>query len=228
MKKLLVIEHVAVEGPGTIREFAAESGWDLVEIDLGAGERLPKDPSAYDGVICMGGPMNVYEEERYLFLKDEDRFLKALVREGVPYIGICLGAQLLAKAMGGAITKSPTREIGWSEITLTEDGTADPLFSGMGRVLPVFQWHEDTFSVPAGAVLLAEGTACRNQTFGSQGKAYGLQFHVETDEWMIRKWLDGTDDPSIDRDRIMSVAAERAATLKRYAFTLYRNFDRLL
>ena len=104
--------------------------------------------------------MNVYEEVQYPFLRDESRFLQQAAATGVPVLGICLGAQMIAKAAGAAVTKNRVEEVGWSTVTLTAAAAGDPLFRGLPAVVPVFQWHGDTFAIPDGGVLLATGSAC--------------------------------------------------------------------
>lgn len=182
---ILVIKHVPQEGPGSIAEFFKE----VKTIELHRGDLLPSDVSGIDAVFIMGGPMNVYEEDKYPFLKDEDRFIKLLVREGIPTIGICLGAQLLAKACGAKVYKAPLKEIGWCAVELTEDGLKDSLFDEVPARFKVLQWHEDTFDIPEHGVLLAVGENCRNQAFRVGTCAYGFQFHIEVTPKMIIDWF---------------------------------------
>ncbi|RMF89548.1 MAG: type 1 glutamine amidotransferase, partial [Methanobacteriota archaeon] len=133
------------------------------------------------------GPMNVYEEERYPFLRDEDRLIKQALETGAPVLGICLGAQLIAKAAGARVWQGPEKEIGWGEVRLTEEGRRDPLFKGFPLEFPVFHWHGDSFDLPSGAVPLAENDLYL-QAF-RLGGAIGLQFHLEVTAGMIRSWL---------------------------------------
>ena len=154
------------KGPGLAEEFFEALGWEeLIRLFLHQATSFPKTWATPQGVVILGGPMNVYQEREYPFLKKEDLFIKDVLREEVPLLGICLGAQLLAKASGAEVSKSPYKEIGWYDVELTEEGRRDSLFRGLGPTLSVFQWHEDTFAVPDGGVLLATGTLCRNQAF---------------------------------------------------------------
>lgn len=187
--KGLIIKNINIEGPGRLGEFLLSEGIPLDSIELHNGNKIPEDLNSYRFIIILGGPMNVYEEEKYPFLRDEDRLIKEALKIRIPVIGICLGAQLIAKAAGAKVLKNPVKEIGWYKISLTEKGLADPLFKGLEKEFLVFQWHGDTFSVPKGGVQLAESTLCKNQAF-KIGSAYGLQFHIEVTPEMIKNWID--------------------------------------
>ncbi len=219
-----VLKHVENEGPGTLGTFLEAKGVTIATIDLFRGEPLPPDVRDACAIISMGGPMNVYEEERYPFLRDEDRFLKAAVAAGVPVLGICLGAQLLAKAHGGRVTASAAPETGFFQVGLTRDGLKDPLFSGVDDYLHVFQWHKDTFAVPPGGARLAEGDACLNQAFRLGKNAYGLQFHVEVTLQMIDAWF--SDRP--EKDRMLKTFVHVGDLLHTAASIIYTNFMNLM
>jgi len=185
--RVLVIMHVESEGPGVFGSLLAGCGASVRVARLHRGEPLPS-PGDIDAAFSMGGPMNVYEELAHPFLRDEDRFLTEAAERGLPVLGICLGAQLIAKAAGAAVTRNPVREVGWGTVTLTEAGERDALFRELPDLLPVLQWHEDTFAIPAGATLLATGTECRNQAFRHRN-SWGLQFHLEADRGQIKEWF---------------------------------------
>lgn len=186
---ILVIKHVAYEGPGTVETFFKTKGFQLRTVDFSKGEVLPGDLSGIEAVISMGGPMNVYEEAKYPFLKEEDAFIKKVLREEVPFLGICLGAQLLAKAAGAKVTRAPKKEIGWFKISLTNDGKKDLFLKGLDRELTVFQWHGDTFSIPPNGKNIAESVDCKNQALKVGRCAYGLQFHIEVTKEIIADWV---------------------------------------
>jgi GMP synthase-like glutamine amidotransferase len=184
----LIIKHVEIEGPGLIEYCLRKEKISYRIINLEGGDPLPKlDPLSL--IILLGGPMNVYEEDRYLFLKDEDLFIKEAIQRGKFILGICLGAQLIAKALGAKVFKAPAKEIGWYDVSLTRIGLQDPLFSNLPKTFPVFQWHEDTFEIPRSAKLIATSSSVPHQAFRYGGNAYGLQFHLEVTEGMIQEWM---------------------------------------
>lgn len=196
---ILIIKHIDVEGPGTIGDFFQNTDWEVKTLELNNQNTssfskdeisgLPENLSTVEAIILLGGPMNVYEEKKHPFLKDEDKFLKQALKQKIPIMGICLGAQLLAKACGAKIRKATNKEIGWYKVQLNEEGKKDYLFSGVENDFDVFQWHEDTFEIPEGATLLATSQSCKNQAFRFKENAYGLQFHVEIIDSLIQEWI---------------------------------------
>lgn len=173
------LQHVPFEGLGSMEAVLTEAGHNLTATQLYRDEVLP-DPSAFDLLIIMGGPMGVGDESFYPWLAPEKRFIKASVDQGKKVLGVCLGAQLLAEALGAEVTKNPHREIGWFPVT------RDPALSStcLGDIFPeqaeVFHWHGDTFSVPHGAVAVGSSQACRHQGFLMDNRVLALQFHLET------------------------------------------------
>ena len=145
---ILFIQNIPIEGPETIGDFFAENGFESKIVDLQSAEQLPDSLEGIEAVVCFGGPMNVYEEDKYPFLRGEDGFIKKVLEKEVPFLGICLGSQLLAKAVGAEVVKSPQEERGFFNVFLTECGKKDPLFSGLKGTLGVFQWHGDMFNIP--------------------------------------------------------------------------------
>ncbi len=200
-KRLLVVKHVEQEGPGYIGDLFAADGWDVQIADLFRGATLPHDLADIGGIVILGGPMSVYEEEAYPFLKDEELLITKALIEEVPVLGICLGAQLIVKTCGARITRSPKKEIGWFTVMKTPEGMKDNLFRGNPQHMTVFQWHEDTFDVPDDGVLLARGRVCRNQAFKVGHNAYGLQFHIEVTPEMVEAWM--RDENGIDVKKII-------------------------
>lgn len=186
--RALVVRHIAIEGPGLLTELMQRAGWTLDLRAMDVGDELPRDPGDYQAVVVLGGPMNVYEEHLYPYLKPLDRLLKEAMAREMPVLGICLGAQLMAKALGAAVTKNPVKEIGWYTVTLTDAGRSDPLFAGLEPSLPVFHWHGDTFAIPAGAVHLARAPSCPAQAFRYGRAAYAFQFHLEVTADMVAEW----------------------------------------
>lgn len=187
---ILILKHIEIEGPETIGQFFTEEGFAIKVLDLHKGDRLPEIFDHLDAVISLGGPMNVYEEDKYPFLKEENVFLQGILKRGIPFMGICLGGQLLAKASGSKVGRSPEKEIGFAPVQLTPAGKKDPLFEGVTGSLDVFQWHEDMFEVPSAGTLLASSSVCPNQAFRVGKCAYGVQFHIEITDKSIREWSD--------------------------------------
>ncbi len=145
---IMVIMHVESEGPGSLGTFLESAGARLQVVRLYQGDRLPEDTSELHAVISMGGPMNVYEEDKYPFLREETSFLHRMINADMPVLGICLGAQMIAKAAGARVTRSPKEEVGWGLVRLTDAGRSDVLFQGLPQTLEVLQWHGDMFHIP--------------------------------------------------------------------------------
>jgi GMP synthase (glutamine-hydrolysing) len=186
---ILIIKHIDIEGPGTLGDFLETQGEPFRIVELGAGEELP-DPKIFKAVVVLGGPMNVDEEDRFPFLKPENDFIKEVLKAGIPFLGICLGSQLLAKAAGARVVKSPVKEIGWYQVQLTAEGQQDPLFKGFRPQDPIYHWHGDMFQIPSNGKLLATAQGCPHQALKVGDNAYGLQFHVEVTDRSIKEWSD--------------------------------------
>lgn len=187
--QFLVLQHIDVEHPGIFREFMREEGvrWDTVELDQ--GEAIP-DVSDYDALIVMGGPMDVWEEDAHGWLAQEKTAIRTVVNElERPYLGICLGHQLLADALGGRVAKAQQTEIGVMDVTLTAAGTQSGYFSGIAKSFPALQWHgAEVASPPPGARVLAESPACAIQALAVGRTAFSFQFHVEVEDSTVDDW----------------------------------------
>ncbi len=224
---ILIVKHIAIEGPGTLGDFLKAKGEAFRIVELGAGEELPADPTLFKAVVVLGGPMNVDQEASYPFLKPENEFIGKVLKTGVPYLGICLGAQLLAKAAGAPVGQSPAKEIGWYHITLTQEGKKDPLFKGFRAQDPVYQWHEDMFQIPRGGLLLATNTGCPHQAFKVGLNAYGLQFHIEVTDKSIKAWCD--EYGRLDHARSMIEEYGKVKPVfEKQAQRLYQNFWKII
>lgn len=189
MRKVLVFQHVAHEILGTLNPLLKQQGLRIRYVNF---ERNPDEqPSLekYNGLIVLGGHMGVYEAEEYTHIKTEMKLIEAALKKGIPILGICLGAQILAHVLGADVRRSPQKEVGWCDIELTAEGQKDPLFSHFQKTERIFQMHGDTFDIPQSAVHLASSQACLGQAFRLNENVYGLQFHLEVDQAMILRWL---------------------------------------
>ena len=187
--KFLVFQHIAIEHPGYFREIMRSRGvaWDTVEVD--AGEAIP-DLGAYSALLVMGGPMDVWQEDEYPWLKEEKAAIREAVRErSMPYLGVCLGHQLLADALGGQVGPMAESEVGILDVELTAEGRNDALFAGIETTCSALQWHGAQVSaLPESSVLLARSQVCPIQAFRTGASAWGLQYHIELTADTVGEW----------------------------------------
>lgn len=184
---VLILLHTETEEPGSITAFLDQQQARITTVKLFDAEPLPPDPCVFSLIVAMGGTMNVYETTAFSFLRNEPAFLRAAMTAHVPVLGVCLGAQLIARACDAPVIKSPQPEVGWFPITLTPAAAQEPAFAGIPSELTVLQWHEDMALLPDGAVLLASSPACPHQAF-RVGSALALQFHVEMTHALLSQW----------------------------------------
>ncbi len=187
--RVLVLQHIACEHPGAFSEVMDERRVERVAVELDEGEPLP-DWREFDAVLAMGGPMGAGDDAEHPWLAAEKRLVREAVDAGRPFLGICLGVQLLAAALDAPVRALESPEVGLLPVELTPEGRRDPLFFGLGDPLVSLQWHGDTFELPAGAVLLASSPVAPNQAFRSGARAYGIQFHLEVSGEMAREWAE--------------------------------------
>jgi GMP synthase-like glutamine amidotransferase len=188
--KALVVQPVAIVKPGLIKDELDSAGWQLdIRLMEEPGSDLPGDLAGFNALIILGGPMNVYEEDAFPYLKQVDRLIKEAVRKSLPVLGACLGGQLIAKALGAPVTHSPVQEIGWYRMKLTAAGVRSPFFSDLPGDFPVFQWHGDTFALPGSASHLAATGDCANQAFSVEPCTLAVQFHLEITPGIIHDWF---------------------------------------
>jgi GMP synthase-like glutamine amidotransferase len=218
MGRVLAFRHVPFEGLGRIEPVLRARGYEIDYADLYlSGAPLPQT-DAYQALIFLGGPMSVNDPLPYL--RREEEFIRAAIHRGTPVLGVCLGSQLIASALGAAVRRNPVPEIGWFELEFTPAARHDPVFGGLTAPETVFHWHGETFDLPPGAELLASSQLCRNQAFRLGATVYGLQFHLEATPAMIADWclqdencadvreLDRPIDPGTNAERLAQLAGE--------------------
>ena len=212
-----VFQHVPFEGPGHFAPSLRRAGFQLAVTECFAAPRLP-DPESVDFLLLMGGPMSVNDEAALPWLQAEKEFIRRHVAAGKPYLGICLGAQLLAAALGAHVFSNREKEIGWFPIEGVP--VRDPAVFRFPATAEVFHWHGETFDLPTGAVQLARSRACENQAY-QIGAAIGLQFHLETTPATARALVEHAraeiiPGPFVQTEaEILSVPPERFAALHR-------------
>lgn len=184
--RVLVIRHVPFEHLGRIAPALESRGIGCDYLDLYLDPHARCDLHAYGGLISMGGPMSANDDLPYI--ARELRMIEEALSRGKPLLGVCLGAQMVARAAGARVYRNPVKEIGWAPIHFTDAAREDALFAGFAEPETVFHWHGETFDLPAGANWLAWSRDCRHQAF-RLGAAYGLQFHLEVTPAMISDWL---------------------------------------
>lgn len=208
--KIHYLQHVSFEGPANIVKWAFNKGHMLTGTHLYNYESLPS-VDKFDWLVIMGGPMNIYEENIYPWLKYEKQLIKESIDNGKFVIGICLGAQLITEVLGGKVTKNPQSEIGWFPVNFNKEAKKSLLFKNFPQSFNVFQWHNDTFStLGEGMKNIAASEACENQAFIYKERVIGFQFHMESNEDSIASimnncFYDNINDPYVQtREQIMS------------------------
>ncbi|MFN3484515.1 MAG: type 1 glutamine amidotransferase [Planctomycetota bacterium] len=203
----LVVQHVAWEGPGLIADEALRRGIALRILRVDRGERVasPDELGTCGGLVVMGGPMSVNDTLSHL--EEERRLLRAAVERELPVLGVCLGAQLLAAALGARVFRGPAVEIGFCRVKLTAEGRCDPLLGPEGD-FPAVHWHEETFELPRGASLLAGTDLYPHQVFRIGRRAYGFQCHVEVDSALADAWA-ARGGPALRLEASLLGAVER-------------------
>ncbi|MGW8256183.1 MAG: type 1 glutamine amidotransferase [Thermoguttaceae bacterium] len=233
-KHVLILRHVPHEAAGTIEEALVKAEIEFRYLDLFTEHPVYFDVRQISGLIVMGGPMNVDEVQNHPFLAYEPEWIRQTINLGIPTLGICLGSQLIAKAMGARVYANGRKEIGWYPLELTAAARDDGLFADCEEKQTVFQWHGDTFDLPVGAVHLAQSPLCRNQAFRVGYSTYALQFHIEMTAEMIEDWLDESENRKelaalgyIDPQEIRRKSLEELPALQNLAATVLGRFAAL-
>ena len=188
MAEIAVLKHFWCEGPGAFDDALTGAGHHLITVNLHEGEPVPA-AGDFDAWLIMGGQMNVDETDKHPYLLPERRLVAELVRRDRPVLGICLGAQIVARAAGARVYPLRPKEIGLFNVELTSAAADDPLFRGLPSPLEVFQWHGDTFDLPAEAALLASSQRYPHQAFRMGRRVYAIQFHLEVTLVVARQWF---------------------------------------
>ena len=233
-KPILILQHYWCETPGIFLDVLREHNVPTVTNCGANGDAYPSDLSAYNGVIAMGGPMGVYEEEQYPWLRQEDALLKTAIQRDMPTLGICLGSQLVAKAAGAEVKSGGRKEIGWYNVILSDEGIHDPLWKDFPHIFEAFEWHGDIFSLPSGAVSLASSALYPHQAFRIGQRVYALLFHLEVTAEMIQTWMKAfagelaTVRSYIDPTAIEQNLTDRATRMNALAREFMGRFCKLL
>jgi GMP synthase (glutamine-hydrolysing) len=227
-KKILSILNINVETLGTLEPLFRSAGFQIEEVNA-QEDQVPLNSDQYNAIVILGGPMSAYDNLSYLAREQE--LIRNAIRKEVPVLGICLGSQLIAQAIGGMVHKGPKKEIGWSEVTLSPNGLKS-LFNGIkNKTLRVFQWHGDTYDLPEKANIMAS-SPLYPQAF-SFGSAVGIQFHLEVDGEMIHRWLQEYHE-EIGRELInrrditLYNESRNIEELKNACKVVYSNFSKLI
>ena len=227
MKNTVAIRHVAFEDLGSLENVLRDYEYAINYIEAAPGSLDGLDPLKPDLVVILGGPIGVYDEQNYPFLKDELRLLERRLTADLPTIGICLGAQLMARSLGAKVYPGHVKEIEWSSIKLSEVGWQSPLRYLASEYTPVLHWHGDTFELPWGATRLASNSEYENQAFKWGNNGLALQFHPEVTVGGLERWFIGhtfeiSTTAGVSVTGLRQDTARYGQTLEKQAHQLWR------
>ena len=237
--RVLILQHIKIEDPGFIKDLMIKDGVELITIELDEGEKIPKDLSKFDAMFCMGGPMDTFMEKEYPWLIEEKKAIKEfVVNLKKPYLGFCLGCQLLGEVVGGKVVRSNPSEIGILDIDFLKSKNNDLLFSSFPDKIKSLQWHSYEvidLEKKQDVTLIASSAVTKYQFFRYQKHAYGIQFHIEIKDTTVNEWgcvpeyksaLEKELGPGA-LEKFDLVARENMANMNKYSQILYNNFKKL-
>jgi len=238
--EVIVLQHIKIEDPGYIKDLMLKDGVNLTTIELDEGEKIPNDLNKFDAMFCMGGPMDTYMEDQYPWLIEEREKIKEfVVTLKKPYLGFCLGCQLLGEAVGGQVVRSNPSEIGMMEINFSDKKNDDSLFSSFPNKIKSLQWHSyevNNLQSNKDVVILASSPITKYQIFKYQNHAYGIQFHIEIKDTTVNEWGCVPEYKSALEKQLGEGALEKfdkeaksnMSEMNKYSKILYSNFKKLI
>jgi len=238
--EVIVLQHIKIEDPGYIKDLMLNDGVNLTTIELDEGEKIPNDLNKFDAMFCMGGPMDTYMEDQYPWLIEEKKKIKEfVVTLKKPYLGFCLGCQLLGEAVGGNVVKSNPSEIGIMDINFSVEKNNDSLFSSFPNKIKSLQWHSyevNNLESNKDVTILASSPITKYQIFKYQNHAYGIQFHIEIKDTTVNEWGCVPEYKSALEEQLGEGALEKfdkeaksnMSQMNNYSKILYSNFKKLI
>ena len=223
---VLIVKNIKSEGPGTIEDYLKGKDIPCSILDIFDCKAEMPDLKEFTHLVVMGGPMAVYESNEHAFLSYERAIIRVFIKSGRPVLGICLGAQIIADALGAKVYPGGTQEVGWHNVDLTPEGMRDPALSTLSvnkaPYAEVFQWHGDTFDLPEKAIRISSSETYRNQAFRYGGNVYALQFHIEVTPEIIREWFE--DEKGVDIDKMLQQTDSIFPEYYKRAMNFYEKF----
>jgi len=238
--EVIVLQHIKIEDPGYIKDLMLNDGVNLTTIELDEGEKIPNDLNKFDAMFCMGGPMDTWMEKEYPWLIDEKKKIKEfVVTLKKPYLGFCLGCQLLGEAVGGNVVKSNPSEIGIMDVNFSAEKNNDSLFSSFPNKIKSLQWHSyevGNLQSNKDVVILASSPITKYQIFKYQNHAYGIQFHIEIKDTTVNEWGCVPEYKSALEKQLGEGALEKfdkeaksnMSQMNNYSKILYSNFKKII
>ena len=239
MKNVIVLQHIKIEDPGYIKDLMIKDNVNLTTIELDEGETIPKDLNQFDAMFCMGGPMDTWMEQDYPWLKEEKKRISEFVLNlKKPYLGFCLGCQLLGEVIGGKVVKSEPSEIGILDINFIQNGKDENIFSSFPKQIKSLQWHSyevRNLENNKDVTLIASSDVTKYQIFKYQNHAYGIQFHIEIKDTTVNEWGCVPEYKSALEKQLGIGALKKfdksakanMADMNKYSQILYQNFKKL-